>query len=390
MKNIRDQQQTSQSLEEVRNAKERTILEAIGDGVMACDRDGKIIVFNKVASELSGFSSKEAIGKHYNKILSFMMEGENVLAEDFIGIAISKGERTDMADDMMIVKKNGTKIPIADSASPIFDKFGKVMGCVLVFRDVTREREIDRVKTEFVSFVSHQLRTPLSVISWYTEMLLAGDVGAVTTEQSDYLGKISQSNHRMVTLINSLLNVSRLELGIFVVDPKKIDIIKIVNGVIDESGRQILDHKLVVVRKFKKDVIKLLADKNLLRIVVQNLIANAIKYTPDKGNIKVSISLVGKKKVRIEVSDTGYGIPKNQQANVFTKFFRAENVVEKNTQGTGLGLYIVKMIVEHSGGKIWFKSPVSRMRFGKNKGTSFYVEFPLKGMIKKKGMKKLI
>lgn len=378
-----------QVLEEVRNAKEKTILEAIGDGVMACDLNGKIIAFNKVASELSGFSYKEAIGKHYCKVLSFMRESTGKPVEDFIGKVMREGKMRDMSNHITIVKKNGMRVSIANSVSPIFDKLGKVTGCVLVFRDVTHEREIDRVKTEFVSFVSHQLRTPLSAVSWYTEMLLAGDVGVMEPNQIDYLEKIYQSNKRMVALINSLLNVSRIELGLFVVDPKKIDIIKVVNDILDEQHRQIMNHQLVVVRKFDKDVFKFLADKNLFRMILQNLIANSIKYTPDKGTIRISISFVGKKNLRIEVSDTGYGIPKNQQSHVFDKFFRADNVREQNTQGTGLGLYIVKMIVEHAGGKIWFKSPVSKLRLGKNKGTAFYVEFPLSGMEKKQGANKL-
>lgn len=375
--------------DDIRNAKEKIILEAIGDGVVAFDESGKIILFNKVASGISGFSSEEVVGKHYSEFLSFMKESTNEPAQDFIAQAILKGKPTVMANHVVIVRKDGERVPVADSVSPFFDKVGKVFGCVLVFRDVTREREIDRVKTEFVSFASHQLRTPLSAINWYTEMLLSGDIGVVNSCQRDYLENIYHSNRRMVDLINSLLNVSRLEFGVFAIEPRKIDVIKLANDIIDENDQRISDRRLVVVRKFEKNILKLPFDKNLLSIIFQNLLVNAIKYTPEKGIIKFSISLVGKKDIRIEISDSGCGISKDQQSKVFSKFFRGDNVVKKNTEGTGLGLYIAKMIVEHAGGKIWFKSPVSRMKLKRNPGTAFYVEFPLSGMKKREGTKSI-
>ncbi len=122
------------------------------------------------------------------------------------------------------------------------------------------------------------------------------------------------------------------------------------------------------------------ADPKLLRMVVQNILSNAVKYTPEGGKIELSISLADKKNILLKISDTGYGIPKNQQDRIFTKLFRADNVRDKDTDGTGLGLYIVKSIVENSGGKIWFKSSGEE----ENSGTTFYVELPLDGVKKSK------
>ncbi len=120
------------------------------------------------------------------------------------------------------------------------------------------------------------------------------------------------------------------------------------------------------------------ADPKLLRMVMQNILSNAVKYTPSGGKIKLTISVSDDKNIKIKISDTGYGIPKNQHSKIFTKLFRADNVRDKDTNGTGLGLYIVKSIVENSGGKIWFESPKE------NHGTTFYVTMPIKGLIKKK------
>jgi signal transduction histidine kinase len=188
-------------------------------------------------------------------------------------------------------------------------------------------------------------------------------------------------NQRMVELVNSLLNVSRLELGTFAVDPEPTDIIKTAQSVLDELKPSITTKKIKINFESAKDMPIIQADPKLIRIVFQNLLSNAVKYTPEKGAITLKISK-NTKNLLVEVADTGYGIPLSEQPRIFEKLFRAENVREKDTEGTGLGLYIVKSIVTHSGGKISFKSI-------ENKGTTFYVEIPLSGMKKKKGDKKI-
>jgi signal transduction histidine kinase len=260
------------------------------------------------------------------------------------------------------------------------------IGTVEVFHDVTKEKEVDRAKTEFVSLASHQLRTPLSAINWFAEMLLDGDAGKITNDQRHYIRQIRESNQRMVELINSLLNVSRIELGTFAVEPEPTDILRLAKSVISEEEAQIRAHNLRIIEKYDK-LPKLSVDPKLFRIILQNLISNAIKYTPGRGTVTVSITRQqgGREKeenVLIMVRDTGYGIPKNQQGKIFTKLFRADNVLLKETEGTGLGLYIVKSIVEQSGGAIWFESE-------EDKGTTFYVTLPFKGMKAKAGGKKL-
>ena len=274
-------------------------------------------------------------------------------------------------DPFYFARKNRTAFPLSIMVTPvILNK--KVIGTIKVFRDITNERLIDKAKTEFVSLASHQLRTPLSTVNWYAEMLLAGDVGELNGKQKKYLEEVYHSNQRMVELVNALLDVSRLELGTFTMEPKPTNITELTRDVIDEQKPQINEKEINF--SFSSEKISLInADPKLLRMVVQNLLSNSVKYTPNRGKIELSISLFNEKNVLLKIIDTGYGIPKNQHNKIFEKLFRADNVRNKDTDGTGLGLYIVKSIVENSGGKIWFESPKE------NKGTTFYVTLPIKG-----------
>ncbi len=358
-----------------------TIMQSIGDGVFVIDQNYKIIIFNKVASDISGFTSEQALGKRYDKVLKFVFEDTDKINDKFVKQSFATSQVQEMTNHTVIITKLGKKIPVADSAAPLKDKSGKVTGCVVVFRDVTKERKIDQAKTEFVSLASHQLRTPLSAINWYTEMLLSGDAGKLTKEQKKYLDTIYTGNQRMVDLVNALLNVSRIELGTLAIEPEPTDLTKIITSVIGELEPEIQTKELNVSKEFDENLPAISTDPKLIRIVFQNIISNAVKYTPAKGKVDVGLTKQNSD-LLFSVTDTGYGIPKQQQSKIFTKLFRADNVMEKDTDGTGLGLYVVKYIVQEAGGKIWFESQ-------ENKGTTFYVTIPIKGMKKKEGAKEL-
>jgi signal transduction histidine kinase len=211
-------------------------------------------------------------------------------------------------------------------------------------------------------------------------MLLAGDAGKITKEQKDYLEEVYSSNKRMVELVNSLLNLSRLDLGTFTVNPEACDLTEISKNVLKELSSIIKTKKMKIEQDYEKGLKEIKVDKKLTRMIFQNLLTNALKYTPDKGKVSVSIKQE-EKNILIEVKDTGYGIPKKDQPKIFGKLFRADNV-KNETDGTGLGLYIVKSILEQSGGRIHFVSE-------ENKGTSFFVKIPLSGMKAKGGTREL-
>lgn len=246
---------------------------------------------------------------------------------------------------------------------------------------MTREKEIDKAKTEFVSLASHQLRTPLSAISWYTEMLLNGDAGEINEKQKEYLNEVYYGNQRMIDLVNALLNVSRIEMGSFIVEPEEVDVVTLFNSVVLELKQKIEQKRLNVVTNFSKNFPKLFLDKKLMRIILQNIFSNAVKYTQEMGTISIGAK-VESGFLEVEVKDNGFGIPKDEQVKIFDKLFRATNVREKETDGTGLGLYIVKSILDHSGGSISFESV-------ENEGTTFVVKIPSTGMSKKDGERQL-
>lgn len=364
---------------EMARAKEEAILLSIGDGLVATDEKGNIIFINKTAEKLLGKKSKEVMGKDFSKAIVLVDKtGMPVPLENHpIKMALLNKATVAVAGPVYYhLFKDKKMFPVAITATPVILD-DKVIGTIKVFRDVTYEREIDKVKTEFVSLASHQLRTPLSTVSWYAEMLLTEDMGGLNKKQKKYLNAVYTSNKRMVELVNALLDVSSLELGTFVIEPELIDICKLTEDVINEQKPQIDAKKMAFSFSCDENISSIHADPKLLHMVMQNILSNSVKYTPEGGKIDFSISLANpenhnKKNILLKISDTGYGIPKNQQHKIFTKLFRADNVRDKDTDGTGLGLYIVKSIVENFGGKVWFESS----GVGKNKGTTFYVTLP--------------
>ncbi len=235
-----------------------------------------------------------------------------------------------------------------------------------------RLKELDQLKTEFISVASHQLRTPLSAIKWSLKMLMDKDLGPLTSEQEDMLGKGYQSNERMLALINDLLNVSRIEEGRFTYTFTDEDVEPLITELLDEL-RHVADEKHITlsVDVAPRPLPKVRVDVQKLHLALQNLVDNALKYTPVGGNIGIQAHVQGDELI-VSVQDSGVGIPIHQHTRVFTKFFRGDNVMRMQTEGTGLGLFIAHSIVQKHHGRIWFESHEGR-------GTTFYIALPLLG-----------
>lgn len=383
-------------LEDVEKEKEKTekekdkinaILQGIGEGVFVVDNNLRIILFNPAASKISGFSEDEIAGKRYDKVLKFIYEKNEQINNVFIKKTLETGEIFNALNHTLLLRKDGEKIPVSTSAAPLKDQQENTAGCVVVFRDVITERNIDKAKSEFVSIASHQLRTPLTGIKWFIELLMKGKAGKFNKKQLDFLQQIFISNERMIALVNDLLNVSRLEVGAFTIEPKDIDLAVTIEAITKELAPLAKGKKIQISKNFDKNIETYHADPKLLEIIFQNLLSNAIKYTPQNGKISIKLEKT-KTDILFSISDTGIGIPKNQHSQVFTKLFRADNVKQTSAAGTGLGLYIAKTIIENSNGKIWFKSPIFENEQN-YKGTAFYFTLPLGGMKKKAGTKEL-
>jgi signal transduction histidine kinase len=364
-------------------AKDEAMLASIGDGVIIVDLAGKITFMNRVAKDLLGWKDAESIGALLFDVVPIENEkGDLVeaparpmaIALASAGTAAKAGEIPAASQQKSIpvlyyyVRKDKTRFPAAITVAPVLLN-NTIVGAIEVFRDVTKEREIDRTKSEFVSLASHQLRTPLTTVNWYSEMLLKGGVTKNSKRQKEYLEKIHAGSGQMVMLINMLLNVSRIELGTLVVESKPANISALLLEVISEQKPQMDKKEITIKSTFSNDIPICKTDGNLLRTVFQNLLSNAIKYTEDRGHIDTSMSLDNEGNVLITFSDTGYGIPKKDHDHIFTKMFRADNVKEKGTEGTGLGLYIVKSVLTALGGSVRFESE-------ENKGAKFFVTLP--------------
>lgn len=214
---------------------------------------------------------------------------------------------------------------------------------------------LNKMKSEFVSVASHQLRTPLSAIKWETELLLTKFKKGLSDKQLKNIENIDSLSTRMTKLVNDLLDVARIEQKRLILKRELSDLSKVAEEVCDEAMIVAKARNIEIVSNLAKNIPKISSDPNRLKMVMENLVNNAIKYTTNRGKIEIKLS---KKSgiLTFSVKDNGVGIPEEQHDRVFDKFFRSDNVVKYQTEGTGLGLYISKNIIEHLGGKIWFQS----------------------------------
>lgn len=220
-------------------------------------------------------------------------------------------------------------------------------------------------KRMFYELISDTVLT----INWYTQMLLEGDAGKLKKKQEKYLQKVNESGTRMVKLLNILLDISPFELEKFMENRAQINLVHLALSSIEEQKKEIDEKRLTIIQNLDKNVPLIMGDPKLFHLIFQNLLSNAIKYTPEKGKIELSMTRKGPN-ITIKMADSGYGIAKNQQNEIFTKFFRADHGREQNSAGAGLGLYMVKTVVEYLGGSISFESE-------KNKGTTFFLVLPV-------------
>ncbi len=344
------------------------LFDSIGDGAITTDEYGCITRINPIALNILGFSEEEVIGVWLPKLLSaYDDNGRNIpLIERPITRAFVT--RQILSQRVRYKRKNGTLVPVSVTVSPIFVK-DQPVGCIQIFRDITKEYEIDKMKSDFISLASHQLRTPLSAIKTYSHMLLDGFMGPLTKAQAKSLRTIVSATGRMNETISTLLNISRIESGSIAVDKKPINAAQLMDEIINEHQLAATDKKIKLITQHPDLQLKVLSDGVILKEILGNLVSNAIKYTNPNGQVCFAVKTKNNR-VILSVNDTGMGIPKESRDNVFSKFYRGENVIRKETSGTGLGLYLVKGLVSELGGEVWFDSTEGR-------GSTFYVSLPL-------------
>ena len=351
------------------HAKDEALLESIGEGFLAVDLQGKVLATNRAAEALLQWDRSEILDHHFGALLHLRRERDGKpLGPDEHLLQRALTDRvvvnTTPSETILCERKNGDSFPISISATPFL--LGMHMqGVVVMLRDISEEKMIDRMKSEFISLASHQLRTPLTSIGWYIE-LLQNEWTNLTTDQKEYVSQILGAHQRMVELVNSLLNVSRIELGRVKIDPKEISIADIISLPLENLKPQIERKKLKLIERIPTLTVSV--DPDLVRMVLENILSNAVKYTTVNGTIELSV-IADSRELQFSVHDTGLGIPRAQQGRVFEKLFRADNVLKADTQGSGIGLYIAKNTVESWGGKLWFES-------SEEEGTRFCFTMP--------------
>lgn len=348
-------------------AKDEALLSSIGDGIVAVDDMYNISLFNDAAGKIIGIKSTGVIGQPYNFHIRFINEKDQTPAEDFIGLALA-GKRFDAAKRIMLQKTDGELLPILLTISPIYNNAKRIRGVVMVIKDITGERELEKLKDEFVSLASHELRTPMTAIKGLVSMIMDGDYGSLNDGLKDPLSDIAKSTDRLIQLVNDMLDVSRIEGGRTKIILTNVSIPLAVREVVNML-KPIADQKQINLEIKESELKMVYADEDKVKQILINLINNAIKFT-DHGAVIISF-YPRSRYVYTSITDSGIGISKENQQKLFSKFTQITSSQQGRPLGTGLGLYISREFTRIMGGEMWIEQSEE------GKGSTFTFALPL-------------
>jgi PAS domain S-box-containing protein len=339
------------------------IFDSTTDGMLFVRADGRVDAANRRAAELVGVEPDRLVGAGLLAVLGARSTGGE--AERLFAASLRAVHEPEGAEgDLELVRPERVLHWIT---RPTRDAGGQLLGVTLTLQDVTKEREVSQMKSDFVSFVTHQLRTPLSGIKWLLE--LAAEEEGVPEGPRSYVRDAHSAAERLITLVNDLLDISRLERGNLDVSPRPTDLAALTADVVEEVMPLVRDKSHVLSLDMPEGLPAVAVDPQLMRQVIANLLSNAVKYTLPGGTIAVRLTRDGDR-LCWAVRDSGIGVPRDAQERLFEKFFRADNVFAIETEGTGLGLYLVRLLVERFGGRVWCESEEGR-------GSTFLFTLPL-------------
>ncbi|MGE5690759.1 MAG: GAF domain-containing protein [Pseudomonadota bacterium] len=348
--------QNAELYQRVAIEKERSfaILANIADGIVAVDREGEVVLWNRAAEEITDVPAAEALGRTPQQVLGRRLEGD--------------GE-TMPRDRLVSIVRGGDEVWLSLTEAVMRDPAGAVAGRIYAFRDISADRLVEQMKTEFVTTVSQELRRPLTSIYGFAETLLRRDINFGDEERRTFLGYIASESERLTAIVDALLNVARLDAGDLQISLAPTDVgAAVTQAVADHEHLAVADgHRFVV--EVPDEPLAAEADAEKLRQVLANLFDNAVKYSPDGGTVTVAARRRGDR-IEVSVADEGVGIAEGEQERIFRKFYRADATGSRAGQGgTGLGLFIVRGLVTAMGGRIWVTSREGR-------GASFTFELP--------------
>lgn len=350
------------------------VFDNLSEGIITYDKNFKILSINKAAQIITSLKEEEVL----NKIITPELARDSKLAllvqiifPSLAPVVIKKSEGSSYPQVVRINFQEPRELYLEITTTLIFDENNKQIGFAKIIRDRSREIELSRSKSEFITIAAHQLRTPLSGIKWTSEMLLNQELGQLNPQQLDGLKQINDNTGKLVELVDDLLDVSKIEEGKFGYVFEKADLIKIIEEVVTAHQEMAKQYKVkIVFNKPSTNLPLILMDKDKISIVIQNLIENAIKYNVENGEVRINVELLKDKPfIQVSVEDTGIGISQKDLVKLFTKFFRSQDTLKKETSGSGLGLYISKNIIKRHGGEIWANSIEKR-------GSTFYFVLP--------------
>ena len=355
--------------EQIEAAKNQAILESIADGVLVADDSSNIILANLPASSILDIPREQLLGKSINELLGvYGHSGDSWIKtiRNWANNADRLQQWTYLADQLTIEDK-----VVSVHLSPVLAG-SQYFGTVSIFRDITREVEVDNLKSEFVSTVSHELRTPMTSIKGYADLMLMGAVGQMSSAQARYMQVIKNNADRLHMLVNDLLDISRIETSKTDLDLRPLDIAQVIEQIVDGhlQGRVQHSKKQINVSLQMAPTLPLVqADHARVTQIITNLLDNAFNYTPENGDITISAKPTGHY-VNVCVADTGIGISKENLNKIFERFFRSEASEVQSVPGTGLGLAIVQNLIEMHGGILKVESELG-------KGSAFTFTLPI-------------
>jgi PAS domain S-box-containing protein len=357
--------------------KSEVVINAITDGVFALDGQGVIQLINPAAQQLIGWGKHDAMNLSYKSVLKIINAKNDEVSEGEDPVAQVLNTNKALKTDLLSIQTQSGKTFLASiSVSPV-GQLGS--GVIVVFRDVTAEKSDERQRAEFISTASHEMRTPVASIEGYLGLALNPQTAQIDEKARDFITKAHESAQHLGRLFQDLLDVSKADDGRLQNNPTVIDVVPFVHEVVQGLSPKAADKGLRITYKPIPDgsedeiarrinpVYYVNVDADHLREVSDNLVENAIKYTP-KGEVVVDVS-GDEAHVVISIQDTGIGIPREDQAHLFQKFYRVDNSDTREIGGTGLGLYLCRRLAETMGGRIYVESEYK-------KGSTFFVELP--------------
>lgn len=369
------------------------ILNSINDGVLAVDLDKQVIFVNKQALNMFHLQPQQVLGKKISEVIKVFSQDKPIPDVTYCPIRTDglEGALYDKTDLLILntqqpdpIPKSSTllaSVPDPSNAKTIKPTFALCVkqtklgssfgiGAILIIKDQSDEKQLESMKLDFVSMAAHELRTPLTSIKGYLSVFIKENQAKLSSDQQMFLNRISISTQTLMSLVENLLNVSRVERGAFSMYKEEIDWVKLVCQTVDDYKLRAKEkNQLLEFIEPQQTIPKISADKLRISEVIYNLIANALNYTAPGGTIQVWIE-ADSNAVITHVKDTGEGIPKEAIPHLFTKFFRISGNLEQGSKGTGLGLYIAKSIIDMHKGKIWVNSELG-------KGSIFSFSIPI-------------